>query len=242
MRLADKVKVQIRNGDVDTSDVKVNSRNRNVLPLLVLTDDFVNNKKINEVTVTSTEPSNKPYYSTTDEDGNVTNTDLTFLLELTTSGGRHNVFYHDDRYNTLISIPLVTDIETKYWKDREININSVVYGYSKYTQDSFNLTFMNDDTNYSLPKPTASLNSVKIIDLSIRGIKTNNPVHRVKTSQNVQEYIDMDIVTVIEINTADIGWDNALLPLFTILQDTEVTHTLKYIGSAKVDKVYIPLP
>lgn len=242
MRIANKVKLRVRNGDADVSDVKVNTTNRNVLPFLVLTDDFINNKTINESTLTSTEPDNKPYYTTVDENDNTINTDLTFLLELTTNGGRHNILYHDDRFNTLISVPVVSDIATKYWKDREIDINTVVYGYSKYTQDSFNLTFINDDNNYNIPKPTSSLTSIKVLDLSIRGIKTNNPVHRVKTSQEFQEYLDMDIVTVIEINTVDIGWDNALLPLFTILQDTEVTHTLKYIGSAKVDKVYIPLP
>jgi len=219
------------------SDCSLTIVNQGYLPILSLTDTFVNRNTIRRMSVVIEDSINTIYKN----DSNGVNA-LTFLGSVTSYKKTRNNLFYNGLTKTIINIPILDDVVGSDFKFTELKTTSFSYGNSKFSSKTITdldvpAEVIND--SLALPKKLVGV-SGEIITLDINGLRTLNiPTNYRIDDGGVKISNKANVIDVLVITEADLGVTD--LTKHTIVTTGANTKEVTYIGNVSKNFIFIPL-
>lgn len=230
--------VKIQGGNTPSlSDCGLILVNQSYMPILSLTDIFVNRNLINTIPVTIENSINTIYKN--DVNGNNV---LTYLGSVTSYKRTRNNLFYDNEEKVIINIPILDDFLANDFKTTEIKTESFRYSNSMFSSRSNTALDINEaDVVKDMTTPNTLVGvACEVLTLDINGLQTLNPklTYRIDNG-NLKLNNKSNIIDVLAIPTSALGVAN--LTLHTILSTGVNIKELAYIGDATKSHIFIPL-
>jgi len=218
--------------------IKVNKEK--FLPILTLTPKFIENSLIQTTDIVIEDIINNVV------DTNIAKTNLTYICKSLNSQGFNNVIFFDSLTNQLVNLPMIEDIDADDFIRKTLVSDIVIYDSIRYTDKYVsNLTFPETQVENDIIVAKSLIGkTIKRITLDITGLGMANLSDQLNTAVGPTKQLrhDVKVLDVLAIKTADINWSGLDIPkLWTIINNSDKSKELTYVGSVNKDVIYIPL-
>jgi len=221
----------------NVGDCSLTLVNQGYLPILSLTDIFINRNTIRRIPVTIEASINTIYKN----DSNGVNM-LTYIGSVTSYKKTRNNIFYDGLTKTFINTPILDDIIGSDFKTTELKTTSYSYGNSDFSSRTVtDLDVPVEAINNSLAKPNTLVGIAgEIITLDINGLRTlNTPTNYRVDVGGIKINNKSNIIDVLVVAEVDLGLTD--LTKHTIISTGVNTKEVAYLGNVSKKFIFIPL-